>query len=201
MKKTQQLLTPRYKPLQWEIEEAEEYARKSFEKFSFKKEKRDSDTKLYDAFVGRIGETAFYEMLPKDLQAQVKQWSSLDGDIGKDYDFLIGKNPPWKTIDIKTTQNSDRIPNHFECNFVINIKTVNDKKNYLIPMCDYYVQMFWDGEYCYFVGAIDYPEIEKYQEGEKKWYKCPPGMCIIKNTEMNYTKTFLDYFDEKHKKY
>lgn len=191
---------PEYAFLPWELESAKEYAHSSANHFStLITDSRDSDKKENDALIGDLGEVGFLNMLDEKFKLKIKEWPRDESKFSSKYDFLAADG---STFDIKTTIESDRVPNPESCNFVVGFAQFNAKRKKHIDYCDYYIQMFLtkDLSKVYFIGAISIDEIQKYYDDRhpdhKEWYKRTQWCGVIHQSKMDFTDKFRSYFND-----
>jgi hypothetical protein len=199
---------PSYKLFPWEQQEIEKYAYDSVQNYVNNGviKQRDPDyidLKVKRAMIGIAGEYGFFEMLKKHNQERVIEWPAKAQVYGSSYDFLLEWGGRKFTVDIKTTEKSERVFSPDQCNFVWSLPTSNMKREKDIAFCNYYIQMFYDREEgkVYFIGAVDYPTIMAYENKEKIWYKrTSPATGVIAREHMNLTEEFIRFFTEGYTK-
>lgn len=200
MKKQQvQQLTkyPSYSLLPWEDDEVVEYAKNSRAEFEHIVDERTPQDKLLKARLGFGGELAFKNLLSKEKQLFIIDHASEREEYASPYDFKVKGSDKEYTIDVKTTIKSEKVPIPDKCNFLWSKKAERIKYERHIPLCDIYVQMFYDPDefLYYFIGAISLEKIKSVGFG----VKISENLRLINRNEMDYTETFLSYIDKLHR--
>lgn len=188
---------PSYVLLPWEEDEVVNYAKLSHLQFKEKKDERDEKHRILDARLGIGGELAFKNLLTVEKQLLILDHSGTRGSYGAAYDFKVKGSDKEYTIDVKTTLKSDKVPSPEKCNFLWSKRMQDVKSHQHIPLCDIYVQMLYDPDefIYYFIGAISLDKIKSIGYG----VNIMGDLRLIRQSEMDYTNTFLSYIDKKYK--
>lgn len=189
---------PQYHLLPWEVEWAKNYAEESAKKFKNARQfkNREPEQKLLDAYAGAAGELAFKEMLDKEVQSMIKEWTSETGEMGSHYDFLFdnGAGEDVK-VDVKTTSSESKyIKSAEECNFWYAKDWIDRKKSWEIPLADLYIQMFYDieKETAYFIGAVTTKHLFELEKTKSVWN----GGFKVKRENMDATPKWMPYLNK-----
>lgn len=188
---------PSYSLLPWEDDEVVDYAKRSREKFEHIVDERGDQERILNARLGIGGEIAFKNLLTKEKQLFIIDHASEREEYASPYDFKVKGSDREYTIDVKTTLKSERVPVPDKCNFLWSKKAERIKFERHIPLCDIYVQMFYDPDefLYYFIGAISLEKIKSVGFG----VRISEDLRLINRNEMDYTETFLSYIDKLHK--
>lgn len=198
---------PAYKLFPWDEQELKTYAFDSVQNYVNNGVIRQRDPDYIDlkvnrAYVGVAGEMGFFELLKKHNQEKIREWPAKEKNYGSSYDFLLDWNGKRYTIDVKTTEKSERVPTPEGCNFVWSLPTSNMKREKDVDFCNCYVQMFFDKDEgkVYFIGAVSYQEIMAYENKEKAWYKrTSPATGVIARENMDLSEDFIRSFKESYR--
>ena len=175
-----------YQLLPWEVNNVEEYAQKSCEKFKYAYQ-------LKDAFIGAASEFAFTEMLKPDIKSMIKEWSNKDGETGNPYDFLFDNGFGKEVrVDIKSTGSYNKyVPTPDKCNFWYSKPWFDQKRERNIQLSDIFIQFFYDiqSNTAYFIGALSLSQIFSLEKTRKLYND---GFKICRE-EMDLTNKWTPY--------
>jgi len=188
-----------YNLLPWEVNWAADYARQSNDKFKNYPQLnfRTDDVRILNAFTGAAGEFAFKEMLSDETRKLLREWPAENNALGSYYDFLFdngaGQNV---TVDVKTTASySDYVHSPEECNFFYPKEWADQKKARGIPLCDIYIQMYYDMKEhrAFFIGAISLSKLCDLEKERSTWN----GGFKVLQSEMDLTAKWLPYLTNR----